>query len=272
MARRADDQQGRKSARREGAPVEAPLRVGHKGAAHIAPGNTLASFEAALGAGVEMIELDVLPERADGSGELFIAHDYDDLHSRDALLLADALAHLAGAPYSELTFDVDLKLPGYGARVLEALDHAGLAERALLSCTYLRELIAIRNRRPQARLGWSVPRVSRDYTANPLTALPALLALGVGRRILPARARSVIEAGHADALMAHWRLISPALARAVRRAGGELFAWTVDDPMIIRSLSTLGVDGIITNDPRLFAASAPARTRALPERPSPQTP
>ena len=41
----------------------APLRrVGHKGADLIAPGNTPASFDAALAAGVDMIEFDVLPE------------------------------------------------------------------------------------------------------------------------------------------------------------------------------------------------------------------
>ena len=38
-------------------------RVGHKGADLIEPGNTLASFDAALAHGVDMIELDVLPER-----------------------------------------------------------------------------------------------------------------------------------------------------------------------------------------------------------------
>jgi len=36
-----------------------PRRVGHKGAAHTEPGNTLASFDAALRHGVDMIELDV---------------------------------------------------------------------------------------------------------------------------------------------------------------------------------------------------------------------
>ena len=43
-------------------------RVGHKGADLIAPGNTLASFDAALEAGVDMVEFDVLPEHPDGSG------------------------------------------------------------------------------------------------------------------------------------------------------------------------------------------------------------
>ena len=34
------------------------IRVGHKGADHVAPGNTAASFEAALDHGVDMIEFD----------------------------------------------------------------------------------------------------------------------------------------------------------------------------------------------------------------------
>ncbi len=40
-------------------------RIGHKGADLIRPGNTLESFEAAVEAGVEMIELDVLRPMAE---------------------------------------------------------------------------------------------------------------------------------------------------------------------------------------------------------------
>ena len=49
-------------------------RVGHKGAAHIEPGNTLASFDAALHHGVDMIELDVLSEHSDGSGRCELSY------------------------------------------------------------------------------------------------------------------------------------------------------------------------------------------------------
>ena len=59
-----------------------PKRIGHKGADKIAPGNTLASFDAALAHGVDMIEFDVLPERLDGSGRLLLAHDYLDASRR----------------------------------------------------------------------------------------------------------------------------------------------------------------------------------------------
>jgi len=39
----------------------------------------------------------------------------------------------------------------------------------------------------------------------------------------------------------------------VERAGGELYVWTVDERPRIEALEALGVAGIITNDPRLFA-------------------
>jgi glycerophosphoryl diester phosphodiesterase len=57
-------------------------------------------------------------------------------------------------------------------------------------------------------------------------------------------------------LTAHWRLVTPALVRAVLGAGGELFVWTVDELPRLRALEALGVSGLITNDPRLFAATA----------------
>src|SRR5207245_3342955 len=89
-----------------------PRRVGHKGAAHIEPGNTLARFDAALRHGVDMIELDVLSEHPDGSGRLLVAHDYRDLQRRAPLSLEQALEHLSGEAFAEVELDVDIKLPG----------------------------------------------------------------------------------------------------------------------------------------------------------------
>ncbi|MEA2481238.1 MAG: glycerophosphoryl diester phosphodiesterase, partial [Thermoleophilaceae bacterium] len=74
----------------------------------------------------------------------------------------------------------------------------------------------------------------------------------VMRRRLPAQAAALIGAGGAEALMAHHLLVSGRLVDAVRGAGGQIYVWTVDDPRRIAHFEALGVDGIITNDPRLF--------------------
>jgi glycerophosphoryl diester phosphodiesterase len=232
-------------------------RVGHKGADLIAPGNTPASFDAALAAGVDMIEFDVLPAdwRRPAGGRLLLAHDYDhDLSGANTL--EEGLDHLATPPFAGVELDVDLKLPGYEERVVEALRARGLVERTIVSCQYMRSLVALRALEPGLRLGWSVPRVRRDYTTSWLYRLPAYSALVYLRRRLPAAAARHLREGRCDAVMAHWRLVSPALIRAVEEAGGELYVWTVDDPRRIGALRELGVAGIITNDPRLFGPPA----------------
>ena len=70
------------------------IRVGHKGADHVAPGNTIESFEAALEHGVDMIEFDVLRAR---DGRLVLAHDYEDAEGRDCLTLDEGLDHSRAA-------------------------------------------------------------------------------------------------------------------------------------------------------------------------------
>ncbi|HEX4837039.1 MAG TPA: glycerophosphodiester phosphodiesterase [Solirubrobacteraceae bacterium] len=237
-----------------------PRRVGHKGAAHLAQGNTLASFDAALAHGVDMIEFDVLSEKLDGSGRLLVAHDYDDVRSRTPLTLEQALDHLGSAAFTDIELDLDMKLPGYELQVVDALRETGLTSRTLISGMFPSSLVRVRAAEPSLRLGWSVPRVRRDYTTDMLTAIPALAMLTGYRAMLPRRARHALATGAVDAIMAHWRLVTPALARAVAQAGGELYVWTVDDAARIAGLTALGVSGIITNDPRLFSEGASSDT------------
>jgi glycerophosphoryl diester phosphodiesterase len=118
-----------------------------------------------------------------------------------------------------------------------------------------RSLRLLRETRPQVRLGWSVPRLQRDPIRNPAVALPALVLLQYMRAALPSVAANRIRRGEIDALMAHWRLATPRLASSIRSAGGELYVWTVDDPRRIAGLERMGVSGVISNDPRLFATS-----------------
>ena len=49
-------------------------------------------------------------------------------------------------------------------------------------------------------------------------------------------------------------IVSRAPCRITELAGVELIAWTVDDLPRMSKLVAAGVDGICSNDPRLFAA------------------
>jgi glycerophosphoryl diester phosphodiesterase len=228
------------------------IRVGHKGADHVAPGNTIESFRAALEHGVDMIEFDVLRDR---SGRLVLAHDYADAERREPLALEEGLDHFAGEAYAGVELDVDLKLRGYEREVAAALEERGLAPRSLVSTMYTESLDVLGRVAPGLRRGWSVPRVRRDYT-TPAWRLPAYAASRVMRARLPGQAAARIRAGGCEAIMAHHMLVSGRLVHTVHAAGGLLYVWTVDRADAIRSLEALGVDGVITNDPRLFDAGA----------------
>lgn len=227
-------------------------RVGHKGADHIAPGNTFASFAAALDHGVDMIEFDVLPERENGTGELLLAHDWDDAAGRTPHTLAEGLEHFADATYDGIELLVDLKSRGYEERVVTALREHGLADRALISTTEDTSLALLRRRHPEIAISWTLPRMRRNPLQNPFTMLPAAAVLAYVRRALPGVAANRIGRGEIDALTVHWRLATPRLADAIRRAGGDLYVWTVDDVERIERLELMGVTGVISNDPRLF--------------------
>ena len=223
-------------------------RVGHKGADHVTPGNTLESFRAALELRVDMIEFDVLRLK---DGRLVLAHDPEDAARRTPPTLEEGLDHFADDAYADTELDVDLKVPGYEREVVEGIVERGLADRVLISSQYLESLERIGELAPQIRRGWSVPKVRRDYTKSVLA--PAAYGWAqVMKRRLPAQAAKLIREGGAEALMSHFILVSPRLVPAVQEAGGQLYVWTVDDPKKIAWLESIGVDGVITNDPRLF--------------------
>jgi glycerophosphoryl diester phosphodiesterase len=205
----------------------------------------------ALRSEVDMLEFDVLPERQDGTGELLLAHDYGDVAARgtSVLTLEQGLDLLCAL---DIDLDVDLKLPGYEARVLDALRRRSFLDRVLVSTMEPESLAAVRAADPTVRLGWSIPKIRSNPFASPLTIGPAYLGLQWLKRVMPGRAAAAIRDGRVDAIMANHHLVTPALVREVRAAGGELYVWTVDDAKRIARLRDLGVDAVITNHPELF--------------------
>jgi glycerophosphoryl diester phosphodiesterase len=225
-------------------------RVGHKGADHIAPGNTIASFDAALAAGVDMVEFDVL-RTADG--RLVLAHDLEDSRRPNVLTLEEGLDHLVTDAYAGIELDVDLKRAGYEREVIEALRARGLIERTLISTMEEESLPVVRALEPGVRLGWSVPKMRRNPLTHPLTRPLALLGAYEYRRRLASRVRAKLITREIDAVMAHFSVVDRRVVRAIQEAGGELYVWTVDERARIERLERLGVTGIISNDPRLFS-------------------
>ena len=175
-----------------------------------------------------------------------------NLWKSEACVLA-GLDLFSGEAYADVELDVDLKLPGYEPEVVEGLARHGLTERSLVSTMYPESLDRLGELDPSLRRGWSVPRVQRNYLKAPLYIRLPVLALAAWMRFrMPSKAAARIRAGGCEAIMSHQVLVSARLVRAVHEAGGQLYVWTVDEAPKIRALEALGVDGVITNDPRLF--------------------
>lgn len=182
-----------------------------------------------------MVEFDV---RA-GKGELLLAHTILHARAGGRVRLHQALAHLATRRFADVELNVDLKHTGCEAALLDALHRARLLDRALISSQVPQVLDRVRALEPRARLGISiggrVARMSRRWSDWRGVVLEGLSA----RRW--------------DAVMAQHRLVDGALLEHIAERDGLLYAWTVNERAAIERLRGLGVHGIATADPRLFA-------------------
>jgi glycerophosphoryl diester phosphodiesterase len=245
--------------------------IGHKGADAIRPGNTIESFEAAVEAGVDMIELDVLRPRGDfespedwrnaracpmpnPSGPLLVAHDWGDAKRRDPLRLDEVLDAFTAPPLDGVQIDLDLKIAGREDEVVAALRERRLIERTSISTQETPSLVECRRLEPALRTGWTVPRVTRDWNSIPWAKPLVLAALVSLRRRLPGILRRRAPELGVKWIWAYHPVITRRLVDACHDLGLELIAWTVDELEPMRRLAALGVDGICSNDPRLFAA------------------
>ena len=198
-------------------------------------GNTLASFDAALDLGVDMIEFDVCAVR----GRLAIAHNPLEGRLLGSVPLDRGLDHLASRRFEAVELNVDLKQAGVEPGALEALRRHDLLDRALISSHLPAVLDRVRALEPRARTGLSV--------GGPLTR--RLTGLRDWSRLVA----DGLACGRFQAVMAHHRLVDRELVDRVRDSGAELYAWTCDESSLIDRLTGLEVTGITTNDPRLFA-------------------
>ena len=225
------------------------IRVGHRGAALLAPENTLESFEAALALGVDAIEFDVV---APDEGPLLVGHSLAEL-PEDPATLDEALAFLAER---DVALHVDLKLTTRLDEVADALERHGLIQRSVVSSFHLPSLRAVAAHPVPVQIGFTYPEdrygVSKRRGMKPAIRL-GTLAL---RRALAVRVPAMITRADARALMLQHAVVSHAAIARAHAAGVAVWAWTVDDPDELARLDAAGVDAVISNDPRIFSGLA----------------
>ena len=226
--------------RREGRP----LRVGHRGAPALASENTIASLEAAIDLGVDLVEMDVVAHR----DELRLAHEAARV-TPESPSLGEALGLVAARDVGVI---VDLKSPGAEREIVTALRERGLVDRAVVASFHASSLRAVKKLEPSLTTGISYPFDRMGISERP--AFQPLIRAGLRglRQALPARIGRMLTRARADAALLHHSLVSRRLVERCHARGAAVLAWTVEDEVALERVLAAGVDGVIANDPGLF--------------------
>ena len=253
-------------------PPAGVLRIGHRGAATLASENTLRSFRAAIEVGVDLIEFDVLElER----GPIVLAHSdhLDEVShgaasgrvrscSLDALrdvapelpTLDEALAFFVEeAP--DIGLHVDLKLKRRLDELGAAIVRHGLEHRTVVSGVHPPSLRTVARAAPRVRIGITYPEDRLSISRKPYLWPMVSLGLASMRASVPLRLPRLAGRAGAGSVMLQHRLVTESAVGRAHAAGLAVLAWTVDEPADLTRVVAAGVDGVISNDPRIFLAT-----------------
>jgi glycerophosphoryl diester phosphodiesterase len=243
------------------------LRIGHRGGSALAPENTLAAFRRTIELGVDFVEFDVLDL---DDGTLVLAHSDDLLevsHGVAAgrvrpLRLGELREAAPELPTLEQALEffatvkvglhADVKSPRHGREIAKALRRHGLVERAVASSFWRSTLRDLRAQEPRLAVGITYPEDRRGLARRRLLTpvVPSVVALLA--QALPRRLPRWLRSTGAAVAMLHYAVLSRAAVDRCHESGAAVWAWTVNEAHQLERVVGLGVDGVISDDPRLF--------------------
>jgi glycerophosphoryl diester phosphodiesterase len=223
------------------------VRVGHRGAAALAPENSLAAIEIAAAHAVDAVELDVLRAR---DGALVLGHD--PVPAPDAPSLDDALALAARLG---LAVQLDVKVRGIEAALADAVREHGLLERSFVSSFSFEILAGLARTEPALPLSFTYPEDKLGVSGSRILQPVVRPVLATMRALLPRRLPRWLHAAGARAATLNWSVVTPEAVAACHELGVAVYVWTVNDRALAARLLAAGADGIITDDPRILAPS-----------------
>jgi len=235
--------------------------LGHRGARHAAPENTLAAFELSRLEGADGIELDV---RLDGSGQVIVLHDpllsrvtkgADTRHAEDIPSRELSRLDVGNGERVPTLVEVLSWACTHGQRVNIELKH-DVRKRVLL----LRQIerIVTRQALPPVIFSSFHPYFVW-WLARRLPELPR--AWLVHKKQLLLRYAPGLRQLGANALHPEHALANRARVARLKDAHFLVNTWTVNEPARARELARIGVDAIISDVPgKILAELARAGT------------
>ncbi len=223
--------------------------IAHRGAAALRPENTLAAIDKALDDKADWVEIDV-QETADG--EVIVAHDSDFMKTAgNGLKVWDATMENIAAIDIGSWFGADWsdERPPTLRQVLETAQGRG---RVIIELKYYRHDVDL-----ERRVGTIVEQTGMADAI----AVMSLKSAGIEKMralhpdwrygILAARALGNLTALDADFLAVNTGQVSRRLIDRAHAQAKQVYAWTVDDPLMMSRMISMGIDGLITNNPAL---------------------
>jgi glycerophosphoryl diester phosphodiesterase/membrane-associated phospholipid phosphatase len=231
--------------------------VGHGGAGAFHKGNSRDAILTAMQFDIDRIEFDV---RQAGDGRIVLVHDPaltmpdGSRRSVDSMTIDEIRRALPGTITFEeaveliggrLPIMIDLKLGGFEADLAEAIQRHNLVETAMISCTNPRAIKKLRKEFPRMAIG-----LSTGYR-------PFGLLVHAGRRVsqnvlqdfVPYPLLMTMRWSGASAIMIHHHLIAPDVVQFFHEHDFPVYAWTVDNPFMMKWVVSCRVDGVISNRP-----------------------
>lgn len=253
-----------------------PRVFGHRGAAGLAPENTLPSFALASALGASYLELDVhgtldgaivvlhdetLDRTTDGSG-LAREHTLSGLERLDAgyrfstdgrhypyrgqgVRIPTLAALFARFPGARFNIEVKQEEPSIVEAVVRIIDEAGCADRVLLAAEH--DSIMTEIRRVVGE------RIVTSFSTGEVADFVGRLSSGFAGYRPAGRALQIPPRFNAI------ELITAESVAAAHRFGLEIHAWTINDREEIDRLLALGVDGIMSDLPGLARVAVDVR-------------
>lgn len=251
--------------------AERPLAFAHRGGAGLWPENTLEAFRGALGAGCRYIETDLHMTR---DGVIVIHHDerlerttngvgpvrvrsLSELGDLDAGFrftqdgghsypfrgkgvtiptFEEALA-LSGTVH----FNIEIKQrePSMARALWELIEKHGLHDRVLVAAA-------------EDDIGHEFDRIARGRVARS-PGVRGVLAFWAASRVGAARLLSPrYDALQVPPQQGPLTVVDRRFVRAAHSAGLHVHVWTIDDPVEMRRLLSLGVDGLMSDRPDIL--------------------
>ena len=244
--------------------LSAQLIVGHRGASHDAPENTLAAFHLAWEQGADAIEGDFY---LTGDGKIICHHDKDTKrtgkggpkvaiakstlellrtydvgtwkHEKYAGEKMPTLSEVLAVVPEGKIFLIEIKC---GPEIVPALKQEILSSGILLErlrvIAFDSEVIAAtKEALPELKAYWLTSFKQNAVTRSWSPSIESIV--------------STLKSIKADGLdcKAELKVVDEAFVKALREAGMEFHVWTVNDPATAKRLQELGVDSITTDRP-----------------------